>query len=205
MSRELREALEGIDQIRHQIALSAEFKGYGAATVAASGLLAWIAAGLQHLLIADPVERFEAFLLIWTAAALTSVCLVATEMVWRARRHHAALAPGLVRAALGQILPAGIAGALVTVALMPAAPAIRVLIPGLWQVIFALGLFASLRFLPKGASCAAVWYLGAGLINLAGLRSGVPLSPWTMGIPFGLGQLLLAAAAWPRAPRGKQP
>ena len=191
MGRDLQDALEGIEQIRSQIARSTEFKGYGWATVASSGLLAWIAAGLQDALIPDPIGRFADFLLLWSATASLSVCLVGIEMAWRARRHHVTLAPDLVRTALGQFLPAGMAGALLTFVLMPAAPEIRGLIPGLWQILFSLGLFASIRYLPIGAYGAAVWYLGAGLVNL-----GAPLSPWTMGIPFGIGQLLLAAALW---------
>ena len=189
MSRELRDALDGISQIRGQIAQSADFKGYGGATVAVSGLVAWIVAWLQTRLIADPLGQFSDFVLLWSAAALVAVCPVGIEMVWRARRHHAGLAPSLLRASLMQILPAGIAGALLTVVLMRGSPEVRALIPGLWQILFSLGLFASHRFLPRGAYAVAVWYLGAGLFDLT-----APFSPWIMGIPFGVGQLLLAAA-----------
>jgi len=189
MSRDLQEALDQLDRIHSQIAQSAEFKGYGLATVAASGVVAWAAAGLQALLIPDPESQFTYFVLLWTGAALLSVFIVGIEMIRRARRLHAGLAPKLVLAALGHIAPAGAAGALLTLVLQPASPEVRGLIPGLWQILFSLGLFASIRFLPRGAYAAAVWYLGAGLIAL-----GTTLSPWTMGIPFGVGQFLLAAA-----------
>jgi hypothetical protein len=191
MTRDLQDALDGISHIRSQIAHSGDFKGYGFGTVAASGLVAWIAAGLQALLIADPIRQFPDFVLLWSVAALLAVFPVGIEMVWRARRHHAGLAPSLLRAALSQILPAGAAGALLTIVLMSGAPEVRSLIPGLWQILFSLGLFASHRFLPRGAYAAAVWYLGAGLIDL-----GMPLTPWTMGIAFGAGQFLLAVAFW---------
>jgi hypothetical protein len=189
MSRELRDALDGISQIRGQLAQSAEFKGYGGATLAASGAVAWLAAWLQSRLIADPLAQFSDFVLLWSVAALLAVFPVAIEMVRRARRLPAGLASPLLRASLMQILPAGAAGALLTFVLMHGTPEVRALIPGLWQILFSLGLFASHRFLPRGAYAVAVWYLGAGLINLT-----VPLSPWTMGIPFGIGQFLLAAA-----------
>jgi len=194
MTRDFQEALDGISEIRSRIALSTDFKGYGAATVAASGLFAWAAAGLQGLVIVDPLERFPAFLLLWTGAAILSVCLVGIEMAWRARRRHLRLTPDLIRAAWSQLLPAGLAGALLTIILLPAAPEIRALIPALWQILFSLGLFASARFLSGRAQGAALWYLGAGLVNLGLAVAGAPLSPWTMGIPFGVGQLLLAAA-----------
>ena len=198
MTRELQEALEDISRIRGQIARSADFKGYGFASVAASAFVAVAAAGLQALLISDPAGQFSAFVGIWTGAAALSVLLVAAEMVWRARRHHSGMAWDLVRAAAGQLLPAGAAGALLTLVLMPASPEIYVLIPSLWQVIFSLSLFASTRSLPLGAQGAAIWYLSAGLVNLSWLSAGAALSPWTMGIPFGVGQALLAFALRPR-------
>ena len=38
-----------------------------------------------------------------------------------------------------------------------------------------------------------MWYLAAGLICLAVATDSGPFSPWAMGIPFGIGQLLVAA------------
>jgi hypothetical protein len=38
-----------------------------------------------------------------------------------------------------------------------------------------------------------LWYLAAGLFCLAAGSATQALSPWSMGIPFGVGQLLVAA------------
>jgi hypothetical protein len=38
-----------------------------------------------------------------------------------------------------------------------------------------------------------VWYLAAGLFCLAAASTTRTPSPWAMGIPFGVGQLLVAA------------
>jgi hypothetical protein len=38
-----------------------------------------------------------------------------------------------------------------------------------------------------------VWYLAAGLTCLAVGSGDWALSPWSMGVPFGVGQLLVAA------------
>ena len=65
-------------------------------------------------------------------------------------------------------------------------------IPGLWQVIFSLGVFSSCRFLPRPMIAAGAWYLLTGLTCLA-LADNRALSPWTMGISYGVGQLLVAA------------
>jgi hypothetical protein len=37
------------------------------------------------------------------------------------------------------------------------------------------------------------WYLGAGLVSLLIAAGHHALLPWAMGIPFGVGQLLVAA------------
>jgi hypothetical protein len=67
------------------------------------------------------------------------------------------------------------------------------MVPGLWQIVFSLGFFASCRSLPRAMYAVGVWYLAAGLVCLAVGSDARPLSPWAMGIPFGIGQLLMAA------------
>jgi hypothetical protein len=37
------------------------------------------------------------------------------------------------------------------------------------------------------------WYVACGLASLALAQGPLALSPWTMGVPFGLGQILVAA------------
>jgi hypothetical protein len=80
---------------------------------------------------------------------------------------------------------------LITIVLVRYAPTVLWMLPGVWQVIFSLGVFSSCRFLPRLVAAAGVWYLLTGMIciALADVRS---LSPWAMGIPYGLGQLLVA-------------
>ena len=63
--------------------------------------------------------------------------------------------------------------------------------PGLWQIMFSLGIFASCRSLPRGMFAVGVWYLAAGLAALA-LSAAMPFSPFVMAVPFGIGQLTMA-------------
>ena len=55
----------------------------------------------------------------------------------------------MIRIAVEQFLPALGAGLLLTFTLQRVAPAQLWMLPGLWQVIFSLGIFASCRFLPE--------------------------------------------------------
>ena len=59
--------------------------------------------------------------------------------------------------------------------------------------MFSLGIFASCRLLPPVIVWAGVYYLFAGAVCLAFAQGDYALSPWAMGLPFGIGQLFTAA------------
>jgi hypothetical protein len=86
-----------------------------------------------------------------------------------------------------------IVGVLLTVVVTRAAPKEVWMLPGLWQLLFSLGVFASCRFLPRQTFIVGIWYLVTGLASLLIQSGSASLLPWTMGLPFGGGQLLVAA------------
>ncbi len=188
---ELDRALGDISSIRKQVARSTEFRGYGPATLAATGGIAILAAGNQALWVPDPLSHRAAYLAIWISTAILSMALIGVQMVTRTHRVHSGMADEMIQMAVEQFLPAAGAGALMTVVLVGAVPSALWMLPGLWQVIFSLGVFSSCRFLPRPMVAAGVWYLLTGLtcITLADSRA---LSPWAMGIPYGAGQLMVA-------------
>jgi hypothetical protein len=75
------------------------------------------------------------------------------------------------------------------------------MLPGLWQIIFSLGVFSSCRFLPRAMVAAGMWYLITGLTCIA-LGDSRAFSPWTMGISFGAGQFLAAGILFFSASEG---
>ena len=93
--------------------------------------------------------------------------------------------------AVEQFLPAAGAGILLTVVLVRNVPDALWMLPGIWQVVYSLGVFSSCRFLPRTVLAVGVWYLLTGLISI-GLADGRALSPWVMGLSFGAGQMLVA-------------
>lgn len=194
--RDLERALADITAIRSQMARGTEFLGYGPVTIAATGLLTLAAGGAQAVLLPNPGADIAGYLILWVAVAAASAIMIGVEMVARTRRHHGGLADEMLYAAVEQFTPAAVAGALLTVVLVRAAPQSVWMLPGLWQIIFALGVFASLRTLPRGIFVAGAWYLAAGLANLAFASAENPLSPWAMSIPFGVGQLYIAAVVY---------
>jgi hypothetical protein len=188
---DFRQALAEINAIRTQVARGTQFRGYGPVTIAASGVLALLVAASQSLMNRDGSD-FLSFLVVWVATAAISIALTATETIRRARRVHSGLANEMLQAAVEQFLPALIVGLLLTAVLLWSAPRELWMLPGLWQLLFSLGVFASCRFLPRQTMLVGIWYLVAGLTCLVVQSGTKSFSPWTMGIPFGVGQLLVA-------------
>jgi ABC-type cobalamin transport system permease subunit len=101
------------------------------------------------------------------------------------------MADEMIRMAVEQFLPSVGVGGLVTFVLVRFVPGALWMVPGMWQVIFSLGVFSSCRFLPRSVAVVGAWYLLTGLTLIA-LGDNRALSPWAMGIPYGAGQLLVA-------------
>jgi hypothetical protein len=190
---ELRQALDDINAIRSQVARGTQFRGYGPVSVASSGILALGVAAAQAHWVQSSEHNLKLFLVIWIATAGVAVFLSALETVFRVRRVHSGLAMEMIQAAAEQFLPCIVVGLLLTVVLMQVAPQDSWMLPGLWAVLFSLGVFASCRFLPRQMFAVGAWYLGAGLVSLLIAAGHHALLPWAMGIPFGVGQLLVAA------------
>jgi len=200
---ELYKALGDISRIRRQVAHSTEFRGYGPATLAATSGFAILAAGAQAMWLPDAVNHIATYLAIWISTAILSAALIGVQMVTRSHRMHSGMADEMIRMAVEQFLPAAGAGVLMMIVLVRAVPSALWMLPGLWQVIFSLGVFSSCRFLPRPMLAAGVWYLLSGLTCIT-LADGRALSPLAMGIPYGVGQLLVAGILYLTAKEGDE-
>jgi hypothetical protein len=116
--------------------------------------------------------------------------------IWRRHRADCSPSGALTRLACEQFLPCVVAGALVTWVIASRAMSAAWMLPGLWAVLFSLGLFASFRLLPSAIFAVAAWYLLAGCVCLSIGPHRAGFAPWTMGLTFGLGQLAAAAVLW---------
>jgi hypothetical protein len=118
--------------------------------------------------------------------------VAATEAISRSRRLHGQMAQAMLNTALRQVLPFGAAGVIVTAVICKFSPVSIWMLPGLWQILIGLFGFSVLSSLPRAIVWVAGWYFvcGAFVLGLAGW-SGT-LSPWMMGIPFGVGQAAVA-------------
>jgi hypothetical protein len=177
--------------MRKQVARSTEFRGYGPLTLAGTAGMALAAAGTQALWIPNPAAHIRTYLGIWIWTAVATTILIGVQTITRTRRIHSGLADEMLHMAIEQFLPSVVAGALITTVLYLYVPSALWLLPGIWQVVFSLGVFSSCRFLPSRMRIAGAWYLMTGLICI-GCGNTRALSPFAMGIPYCAGQLLVA-------------
>ena len=193
---ELREALTQIAEIRRGVARAEVFQGYRAVPIAFSGILAIVAASLQPLVVANPSEDLARYLTYWVAVAVLSICATALEMLWSLHVSPSSLERQKTLVAVREFLPCLGVGGLLMAVVVRWAPGGVWMLPGIWSMLFGLGIFASQRFLPRAVIVAALYYIGAGVVCLAAAQGENALAPWAMGLPFGVGQLLCAAVLW---------
>jgi hypothetical protein len=184
---QLEHALAQLSAIHSQILRSEVFRGYRARPVAASGLLALLAAAAQTgPLAAKDSAGFACYWLLVAAVCAGLCCagVIAGCLRGSLPRHS--------KMALLQLLPMAAAGAAVTAILVrPQAQAAH-LLPGLWALLFGLGVFASRPWLPRAIGWVAAWYCAGGMLQLWLAEPSLP-GPWGMGLTFGIGQLATAA------------
>ena len=188
---ELNQALIDIRSIRRQVAETTEFRGYGPATLSATAFTALLAGAAQSHWLPEPSTHHATYVALWLTTAVISAALIATQMLTRADHLHSGMADEMIRMAVAQFLPAGIAGAILPFVLLHVTPSVFWMLPGFWQIIFSLGVFSSCRCLPRPMLLVGVWFLltGFGCILLGDSRS---LAPATMAGPYAVGLALVA-------------
>jgi hypothetical protein len=190
---DLRDALCQVSEIRRQMARSEVFRGYRSLTVGVSGGLAAVAAAIQPFLIPSPVDDLDTYLSLWIVVAAISVLIAGAEMWWRARMSGPGLSRQMMLLAVEQFVPSIVAGALLTLCVYRVAPEVAWMLPGLWAIVFSLGLFASCRLLPRPVFWVGGYYFVCGFGCLIWGHGASALSPWQMAVTFGGGQLIGAA------------
>jgi hypothetical protein len=191
--RDLDKALTDISAIRSQIAAATAFRGYGPAALAATGGVALATTLAQAALLDDPTAHAFLFFASWIATAVLSGAIIVIEMHGRSRRLHSDLADAMIYNAIELFLPAAVAGTVLLIVFARFISEGLWMLPGLWQVLVSLGIFASVRSLPRGVALGGAWYFVIGFAVLWLASDSHALSPWTMGLPFVIGQLLIAA------------
>lgn len=185
------QALERIEEIHAQIAKGEVFRGYRPVPVALAGALGLLGGWLQPRLVptGDDGARFLAF---WLGLAALNAAVNAAVIASGWARTRDPFLRRHTRQVVGQFVPCLVAGTAVSLALPSVDPGLARLLPGLWALLFGLGVFASRPYLARATGWVALWFVVAGTALLS-----FPPQGWTRlglahGAVFGLG--LLGAA-----------
>jgi hypothetical protein len=189
---EIERALSQISEIHQHLTRGEVCRDWRAGPIAASGLVALAAAALQTRLVGPhpaPDATPVGYIAYWTAVAAVAALVGGGGVLVQYLREPSPYARRRTRIVTGQLSPCLAAGAIVTAALPAWDPRALALLPGLWAICFGLGVFASRPYLPRMIGYVALYYVAASGVLLTLARSGASLTPWAMGLTFGLGQL----------------
>lgn len=178
------DALSRVSEIHAHVARGSMFRGYRAIPVASMGVIALVVAGIESVLWPNIAPGGHAK--VWIGVAIICSIIGAVDVfVMRAGGSRRT-----TRTAVAQLLPALVVGGVLGFVLTERAE----LLPGLWTMVFGLGVLASKPYLPEAILGVALFYVVAGMAMTLAVSEGVTPSPWEMGITFGVGQFVAALA-----------
>ena len=192
---EFRQALADLAEVRGLLAGVQRFEGYSGWAAVSSGLAAVVAGLIQQRLVPHPTgAQQQTYLIIWMVCLGVALAInYGAILAWRLR-HRNAHARAQMRTVGSTILPAVVAGGILTAACVQRG--FFDLLPGTWCAAYALGLFASRAMVPRDVSFVAALFVAAAAVLL--LVPGIDaLAWWVMPVTFGLGQIAIARSSEP--------
>jgi hypothetical protein len=189
---EVRQAIADLAEVRDRLAKLQRFEGYSGWAAMASGFAAIAAGALQFALVPHPAGATQqnVYLTIWLGCLVVALAInYGAILIWRTR-NNGAQARVQIRTVGMTILPAIVAGGVITAALV--SRGVFDLLPGLWCTTYGLGIFASRAMVPRDVAYIAAGFgaFGALLLLIPGIG---PLDWWVMPAAFGLGQIAIGA------------
>ena len=193
------QALEQLDEIQHHLGRSEVYRGYRSRTLALMGCVGFLGALLLQVAWpqAKPIERIG----FWAAIAALNLAIGAWEILGDYDELKTEHQRRLTKQTVGQFLPTLCSGTLLTMVFVSKDANLE-LLPGIWSVLFALGIFASRPYLPRLVGWVGAFFLVGGALLLS-FPTKALLEPWYMGAVFGGGQFLLAYVIYQNLEREK--
>jgi hypothetical protein len=188
---EVRDALAQLEHIQDQLTRGEVYRGFRVPAVALVGCVGFLAAAGQSWVV--PPGDPGAFVWYWSAVGAAGALVGFGAAVRSYLFREDDFERRRTRRVLGQFMPCVLAGGLLTVALARTEGFVP-LLPGVWAVVFGLGVVAVRPHLPR-----AVGYVGVGyVLTGGGLLAGAAAEPsgWCVGGAFGAWHLVTAAALW---------
>jgi hypothetical protein len=195
------DALERLDQIHDQLTRSEVYRGFRVQAVAATGLVAVVAALVQPM-IPGAAEGLG-FAWFWLAVAGAGGFLGTAAAVHDYLTREDTFARRRTRRVMAQFAPCLLAGGAITLGVMRL-PELVAFLPGLWAIVFGLGIIAARPHLPHGIGFVGLGYILAGSALFFRAQPGAESSEWSVGGVFGVGHLATAFVLWRSEPRSEE-
>jgi hypothetical protein len=184
------DALGQIAQIHDHLARAEQYRGFHPIEVAATGLIGLAAAFAQRWLLPGP--GLYDLALFWAGYWLVVAAIAGGVGVGPAVSaylyHEDVFARRRTRRLAGQFLPCVVAGLCVTMAVIRGGGDAAYLLPGIWSLLFGLGVFAARPFLPRSIGWVGLFYVVAGAALLARPVKQLDAAGWLVGGVFLFGQ-----------------
>ncbi len=198
-------ALSDIAEIRAQLDRTETYRGFRSAAVGVSAVVLAIGVWAESRWVTDWTSQIDRYLTIWFCVAIVSATIAGIEMLIRTRVSDNRLVSKLHWSLARHIAPSFLVGFVIT--LLIGADAHETLVasdgqssggliwalPGLWSMIYSLGLFNCRRDLPAQTIGVAIFFLLAGIMLLSYCWYTRDLAGWQMLASFGIGQAFLGA------------
>lgn len=187
---DVEKAVEQISEIHRQMVKSEVFYGFKPVTLLLVGLTAFAVAAVQTWLI--PPASEHVFLIQWLIVGCIIIVVIYGNIIYNYLRSGSNFEIHQMVRVCMQFVPSLAAGSIITVVFFLMENSAVALLPGLWAILFGLGIFSMRPYLPRFIGWAALYYLSAGGLLLYLTAYNLSLSPWGMGLTFGTGHLFAA-------------
>jgi hypothetical protein len=189
-SMHIHQALADVRQIQAVLAKTERFRLLRATTVAATVLLAVVGASLQVLCIGNAGDSPFAYAVYWSVIAGAGAGCAVMATAWRYWVRPTSWDRGLWFEASRGFVPSLVVGGLLTAVIAVRYPEMTVALPGVWSLLFGLGVWSAARLFPRAMAGVAAYYFSVGTVALI-LTEKWPYSSLWMAVAFGGGQLIM--------------
>lgn len=191
---ETQKAVNQLAEIYVQISKTELYRGFRAKPVAITGLSALLGILFQaHWVVPNDLHAFVEF---WMFIAIANGLFIGSILAHRYLYRDNHWERHKTHNMLMQFGPTLLAGAMVTLIAYRFDYFLIPYLPGIWSLTFALGIIATRAYLSSYVFWCGMYYLVASMFLLLLASSELSLSPWGMGLTFGVGQLLVAAVMY---------
>lgn len=191
---DINSAFKQISDIHKHLSKSEIFRGYPAITVLFAGITAFVSAFLQSF-IKNKISD-ETFIIQWMIVAGIIVLVVAIEILINYFTKDSNFQKRQMMLVFLQFVPSLTAGLLIAVIFLKYEVSSLKLLPGIWAILFSMGIFSMRPYLARLVGYVGLFYLLAGCVLLCIAPLDMSLSPWAMGVVFGTGHIFAAYALY---------